>query len=105
MKFLSLILAIFFVALSAIPCPDVFVEQELHHNEISGHDHGQEEGDGCPITCVCNCCGMPLGFEPLEIYNLMSFDTTITTQLNSIYQSIYRYDFHSNIWQPPQVIS
>ena len=66
------------------------------------HNHQEDSDDSCPVTCICNCCGMSIIYEPLATFNLVDF-YKISTEVFSSYQSIYRFDFHSNIWQPPQV--
>jgi len=42
--------------------------------------------------------------EPRLTFNL-DLNNQISTEIISVYQSIYRFDYHSNIWQPPQLIS
>ncbi|MUU77501.1 hypothetical protein GN138_03515 [Winogradskyella sp. HL2-2] len=105
MKFLAFILAITMLALSAMPCSDGQNLEDQQHEEISAeHNHQKDSDDSCPITCICNCCGISITYEPLATFELLNFHK-ISTQLISTYQSNYRFDFHSNIWQPPQVIS
>ena len=104
MKFLSLILAVIIFTLSAIPCSDGHNFEDQHQEEIStNHNHQEDRDDSCPITCICNCCGMSIAFETLRLFDLI-FYSRISTQLIATYQPIYRFDFHSKIWQPPQVI-
>lgn len=105
MKFISIILAFLIFALSAKPCSDGRNFEDQHDEALSvEHNHQEDSDDSCPITCICNCCGMSIAYEPLATFEL-NFYTSISTQSIAIYQSIYRFDFHSNIWQPPQVIS
>ncbi|MFD2727361.1 DUF6660 family protein [Hyunsoonleella rubra] len=105
MKSLSLILAITIFALSAMPCSDGQNLEDEQHEEISvQHNHQEDTDDSCPVTCICNCCGMSITYEPLVSYDFI-LQLTISTELIFTYQPIYRFDLHSNIWQPPQVIS
>ncbi|WP_036154677.1 MULTISPECIES: DUF6660 family protein [Flavobacteriaceae] len=105
MKFISFILAVTMFTLTAKPCSDGQNFEDQQQQELSiDHNHQEDNDDSCPITCICNCCGMSIAYEPLATFEL-NFYTSISTQSIAIYQSIYRFDFHSNIWQPPQVIS
>ena len=89
--------------LSAKPCSDGLNLEDQHQDEISvNHDHQEDSDDSCPITCMCNCCGMSITYESISTFNT-SNDSNICVELISSYQSTYRFDFHSNIWQPPQV--
>jgi hypothetical protein len=89
--------------LSAKPCSDGQNREDQYKDDISvNHNHQEDSDDSCPVTCICNCCGMSITYEPLATFNLVDF-YKISTEVFSSYQSIYRFDFHSNIWQPPQV--
>ncbi|MBD3863398.1 hypothetical protein IEG06_08035 [Olleya marilimosa] len=102
MKFLAFILAITMLALSAMPCSDGQNVEDQQQEEITAeHNHQEDSDDSCPVTCICNCCGMSISYEPLAIFQLLTFNK-IPTKLVSTYQSNYRFDFQSNIWQPPQ---
>ena len=91
--------------LSAIPCSDGQNMEDQHQDEISvNHNHQEDSDDSCPVTCVCNCCGMAITYETIKAYNLIEYHK-ISTELISTYQPIYRFNFLSNIWQPPRVIS
>ena len=105
MKFLTIILSLTILFLSTKPCSDGQNAEDQHQDEISAnHNHQEDSDDSCPVTCICNCCGMSITYEPLATLNITLY-SQISTQLISSYQSNYRFDFHSNIWQPPQVIS
>lgn len=105
MKFLAFILAITIFALSAKPCSDGQNIEDQHQDEISvNHNHQEDSDDSCPVTCICNCCGMTITYEPIKTFNL-KLNSEISSELISTYQPIYRFNFLSNIWQPPQVIS
>ncbi len=91
--------------LSAKPCSDGQNIEDKHQDEISvNHNHQEDSDDSCPVTCICNCCGMTITYVPIKTFDL-KLNIEISTELISTYQSIYRYNFLSNIWQPPQVIS
>ncbi|ULC57996.1 hypothetical protein MBM09_08690 [Flaviramulus sp. BrNp1-15] len=105
MKFVTIILSLIILLLSAKPCSDGQNIEDQHQDEISvNHNHQEDSDDSCPVTCICNCCGMSITYEPIKTFNL-KLNIEISSELISTYQPIYRFNFLSNIWQPPQVIS
>ena len=105
MKFLSTILALLIFALSAKPCSDGLNLEDQYEEALSvEHNHQEDSDDSCPITCICNCCGMSITYAPLATFEFIVY-TKISKELIASYQPIYRFNFLSNIWQPPQVIS
>ena len=105
MKFVTIILSLIILLLSAKPCSDGQNIEDQHQDEISvNHNHQEDSDDSCPVTCICNCCGMSITYEPIKTFDL-KLNIEISTELISTYQPIYRFNFLSNIWQPPQVIS
>jgi len=104
-KFVTIILSLIILLLSAKPCSDGQNIEDQHRDEIGvNHNHQEDSDDSCPVTCICNCCGMSITYEPIKTFNL-KLNIEISTELISTYQPIYRFNFLSNIWQPPQVIS
>ena len=105
MKGITIILSLILLFLSIKPCSDRNNAGDQHQDEISvNHNHQNDSDDSCPVTCICDCCGMSITSEPLMSFNFEVI-TEIPTTVFSSYQSIYRFDFDSNIWQPPQLIS
>lgn len=93
------------LTLTSVPCSDGQNAEDLQQEELTvDHNHQEDDNDSCPITCICNCCGMTIAYESLATFEF-NFYYNISTQLIVTYQAIYRFDFHSNIWQPPQIIS
>ncbi|NNF85102.1 MAG: hypothetical protein HKM26_01020 [Winogradskyella sp.] len=105
MKFLAHILAITILTLSVLPCSDGQNIEDQQLEEISvEHNHQEDSDDSCPVTCICNCCGISITYEPLATFDLLDYNKISTAVITS-YRSIYRFNFLSNIWHPPQVIS
>lgn len=105
MKFVTVILSLIILLLSAKPCSDGQNIEDQHQDEISvNHNHQEDSDDSCPVTCICNCCGMTITYEPIKTFDL-KLNIEISTELISTYQPIYGFNFLSNIWHPPQVIS
>jgi hypothetical protein len=104
-KFVTIILSLIILLLSTKPCSDGQNIEDQHQDDISvNHNHQEDSDDSCPVTCICNCCGMTITYEPIKTFDL-KLNIEISTELISTYQPIYRFNFLSNIWQPPQVIS
>lgn len=101
MRLVALILSLFIVSLSLVPCSDdIHVDEQMElASDHSNHDH--EQGDTCNPFCSCSCCGIaglilssPVcysTFQPLEISTISVY--------NSDFVSSYYYFF----WQPPKV--
>ena len=105
MRGITIILSLIILVLSITPCSDGNNAEDQHQDKISvNHNHQNDSDDSCPITCICNCCGIAITYQPIQTFNL-GLNSQISTEIISVYQSIYRYSFHSNIWQPPQLIS
>ncbi len=105
MKAVTFILSLIILFLSLQPCSDGNNTEDQHQDEIStSHNHQNDSDDTCPVTCMCNCCGMSIVYQPLAPFIIIP-NTEISTTVFALYQSNYRFDFQSNIWQPPQLIS
>ena len=105
MKFVTIILSLIILLLSVIPCSDGQNIEDQHQDEISvNHNHQEDSDDSCPVTCICNCCGMSITYEPIKSFSLIEYHK-ISTELITTYQPIYRFDFLSNIWHPHKLNS
>ena len=107
MKFLNIILSIYLVALSCLPCADMEVNSAghslvAHQLEQDSHSH-DKENDLCSPFCVCNCCGSQIvSFFKVETVSFTVVSKSIKTQLPT-YKSILTSNFYGSIWQPPQI--
>lgn len=102
MKYFTIIISLLILVLSIKPCSYGNNTEDQHNDEISAnHNHQEDSDDSCPITCICNCCGMTITYEPIQKFEL-NINIKIPTTVFTTYQSNYRFDFLSNIWQPPQ---
>lgn len=105
MKNIALALSLLFLFLSVKPCTDGNNIEDIHQDEIGmKHNHQKDNDDSCPITCICDCCGMSIVCEPLSKYEF-KFYIKDSIQIITTYKPFYRFDVLSNIWQPPKVIS
>ena len=105
MKFVTIILSLFILALAIQPCADVKAENKTKQYQAKAiHEHENDCDHDCPITCVCNCCGMPITYQAIITYNLV-LNNQISTETKLVHQKNYIFSYHSNIWQPPKLIS
>ncbi|MFN8325740.1 DUF6660 family protein [Flavobacterium sp.] len=108
MKLLTVILSIYLVTLSAIPCADIKSESEVHLEVAQTSDkdnHSHDKGnDLCSPFCICNCCGQvtlnyvaTINYDfPVQFEEIKSSKSTYTSALHS--------NFFGSIWQPPQLV-
>jgi len=106
MKWLSIILSVYFAILLCIPCHDndqPFADQNISHTT---HNHtDQDYGDNCSPLCVCTCCGVVLNQATqidYEIHNTQKIilaDKIVPSTIHTVSQ------FLESIWQPPKGLS
>ena len=105
MRGTTILLSILMLLLMLKPCPDGYNNDHQEGIAIElDHDHSSDTDDDCPTTCVCSCCGTTFTFDLLNT-NIAHTKDIISTEVFSEYSSNYRFDFLSNIWQPPRFIS
>lgn len=105
---MNLILSIYLIALSCLPCADLEVNSPAHTSkELSSnsenHSHDKEK-DLCSPFCICNCCGAQvLSYFPTITFNFPVVSAIIKLPLPT-YKSILSSNFYGSIWQPPQIV-
>ena len=105
MKSISLILGFLILALALKPCSDGLNIEHENDTEIGlEHNHQNDHDDSCAMLCVCNCCGMLIISQIPPTFALHA-KKIISTQINSHYESNYRFNMLFSIWQPPQFSS
>ncbi|MFK5957973.1 MAG: hypothetical protein QM495_03775 [Lutibacter sp.] len=103
MKLLVIILSIYTVVLTAIPCDDVFIndiQQELSITQ-SSNNVNHNTFDLCSPFCSCICCASFFTEQPiyLEILQIK----IPTKKLNAFSNTPFFSDYFSKIYQPPRV--
>lgn len=105
-KWITIILSVYLLALSNMPCADMEVNSAAHKiaqfSSEANHSH-DKQNDLCSPFCVCNCCGA----QVLSYQNHIIFDFPVAFSLISIqlptYNSVFASNFYGSIWQPPQI--
>ncbi|PNW26624.1 DUF6660 family protein [Formosa algae] len=102
MKYLAVILSVYFLALNFAPCEDDASVCDNDTTEISQHsdsDHNQGTSDDCSPFCQCHCCHIHVTqFTPVEISFLVP---DISTELFLHFDSLGQ-DVNQTILQPPR---
>jgi len=110
MKIFWLILSIYLVSLSVLPCRDkeecnktVKVEQ-ASISKTNAHDQHKHEKEHCPPFCICSCCGALSYHLQIPIIHLKkNKDLAIEKKKSSFYAFVFSNDYSSKIWQPPKL--
>lgn len=109
MKIFSVILSVYLLALSCLPCGDVEDCKVVDNEKISfsetNHTNHQEDTETCSPFCICACCGTNIALN----FSFSTFISEIEQQflldkvkINS-YNTKFISDFYGNIWQPPKI--
>ncbi|MEW2920706.1 hypothetical protein AB1A65_04505 [Muricauda sp. ANG21] len=105
MKGPALLLSLLLLLLSIQGCSDGNNTEDMGYESVeTEHNHQNDSDDACPLACTCNCCGTSITHEPIEVFTLQ-VHYQIPILVSTEFRSNYRFDFLSNIWQPPQLIS
>lgn len=109
MKHLSLILSIFVLLLSVVPCSledkclSAYTESLEIENTICNNSCdtcSDNDGDSCSPFLHCNTC---FGFPEAHYYKSLKNAPDLTSDCQSNYVLKYNLsDFISSIWQPPR---
>lgn len=106
MKWITIILSVYLMALSNMPCADMEVNSAAHKtarfSSEDNHSH-DKDNDLCSPFCACNCCGA----QVLSYQTTVTFDFSVVNPIISIqlpnYNSVFASSFYGSIWQPPQI--
>ncbi|MBV8324740.1 DUF6660 family protein [Chryseobacterium sp.] len=107
MNLLRWILAIYFMALSLMPCEDTSRPLDTGNKKIAVSIqgvHSGEKGDICSPLCACSCCQITVSafkMDPLlEIPEQIPayFSKKILFQKND-----FAYQVYDHVWQPPKI--
>jgi hypothetical protein len=106
-KWIAIILSLYLLVLSNMPCADLEIGSAIHKtaqfSSESNHSH-DKDNDLCSPFCACNCCGAQvLSCEIPEIIDFPVNHSIITVPLPS-YHSVFASNFYGSIWQPPQIV-
>lgn len=107
MNLLRWILAFYFMALSLMPCEDVYQPSGSANTALQlsvQESHSKDKGDICSPLCMCSCCQITVSaFKMASLINIpvhvkMYFSKKILFQKNN-----FAYQVYDHIWQPPKI--
>lgn len=109
MKLINIILAVYVLALSCIPCADEASEQNPNlakvfiysGNSHSGHNHENDSCELCSPFCICACCGGFTVAKTLPQLNPLTHFTNNEAQRFD-YSSVSLSNYSSQFWHPPK---
>ncbi len=101
MKFTAVILSIYIMALTTMPCTDNHTSDEISSTfELSELDHiHSSDIDLCSPFCFCNCCqtlSQLTIYKSFQIYRI-GFNLSIPVSVQNEIEYIISF------WQPPKV--
>ncbi|AZQ59842.1 hypothetical protein EJ994_13935 [Maribacter sp. MJ134] len=104
MKFLAVILSLYFLALNVVPCGDDGQISDSVTTEFQvDFDQNQEHGDCelCSPFCQCHCCHSHTLVFGLDIFK--PIEPTIAQECFSHFESVSE-DLVFSLFQPPRII-
>lgn len=105
-KMTSLILALYTLVLSLVPCSDDISiisggDHSISSIEDHSHSHESETQDSCTPFCICQCCGSSIN---LPLYAFISSNKkVVNSKKYPNYISSYSFVFKEGVWHPPSV--
>lgn len=110
MNFLKLLLTIYFMVLTLVPCNDVNNHPQNNVNQSysallnSEDSHSKNQGDICSPLCSCSCCHITVGSFKLNPSLLLPKKTTGYHSKKILFEkNDYVSLVHNKIWLPPKV--
>ena len=102
MKIIAIILSVYILVLTAVPCIDVPQDNTLHKTELSTKtsDNHQSNTNNCSPFWPCNSCVAPVVSKVCSLsFNCFSYSQTYFAE----YQSGHITNLSLAIWQPPKI--
>lgn len=108
MKYLTILLSIYILALSFVTCSDTIVNT-LHDEDVielaQDFDHGNhshsDEADFCSPFCSCQCCQVTVDIFHFPTFNLGA-ELLLLEEISSIHHDISQ-EILQSLYQPPIV--
>ncbi|UFH30911.1 hypothetical protein LNP04_13095 [Chryseobacterium sp. C-71] len=107
MNLFRLILAMYFVVLSVMPCEDIHKQSGSNKTELSfslDESHSKDKGDICSPLCICNCCQITVtAFKMDALVNIPKQIQTYFSKKILFQKNNFAYQVYDHIWQPPKI--
>lgn len=107
MNIFRLILAMYFMVLSVMPCEDVHQQSGSKKTELSfnvDESHSKDKGDICSPLCICNCCQITVTAFKMDVsVNIPKQIQTYFSKKILFQKNNFAYQVYDHIWQPPKI--
>ncbi|WP_394342336.1 DUF6660 family protein [Taibaiella soli] len=105
MKFFTLIMSIYLLVLSCIPCNEgqegnVITEQKI--SATNQKRHHQTGNEVCTPFCTCSHCPASAFYQPLSHFNVPI--TVFQSLKYPVYNASFCLEVSLSIWQPPKIV-
>lgn len=104
MKFFALIMSVWLLILSCLPCGDSREYNDRGATAISAKTDHQQRKQGiehCTPFCSCSCCSISLSYPNILTYTIAN--KLFTTKKYSAYSTPFCKEVSLAIWQPPKI--
>ncbi|MFN0082794.1 MAG: DUF6660 family protein [Ferruginibacter sp.] len=104
MKIFAVIMSIYLLGLSCIPCGDKEERNAKGAQTISAikHQHQHDNtNDACTPFCSCSCCPASAFFQPLSHFSI--YKVVFPSKKYPVYNSSFCPQVSFSIWQPPKI--
>ena len=104
MKFINLLLSIYIIALSCLPCTDAegYIENNTAVVKNQEKAISEHHADSCSPFCICNCCHSN-GFYKTADYTTAAIIKINTENTKIEYSPVFISTFYKSIWLPPKI--
>jgi hypothetical protein len=102
MRFFKIILAVYLLGLSLVPCSDETTDKDtIVTIEASSDSHSDHTGheDNCTPFCNCSCCGVAV----LIAQNFFLFEKPVFNSSELFYKPEAVLSISHSIWLPPKI--
>ncbi|WP_415324909.1 DUF6660 family protein [Chryseobacterium sp. MMS23-Vi53] len=108
MNILRLLLTIYFMVLSLVPCSDVHAQSpsinEVLQVTFQTDTHSKDKSDVCSPLCSCNCCQITV--TSFKSDPLIEFPEQVQAYFSKkilFRKNNFAYQVYDHIWQPPKI--
>lgn len=105
MNLFRIFLAFYFLALSVMPCSDIYSNMTSDNSdsiEIS-HSEAGDKQDVCSPLCFCNCCQISLMIFDFKAYAELNPILVFYSKRILFHKNTFAYQVYYPIWQPPKI--
>lgn len=106
MRFFFLLLGLYLLGLSFMPCRDrhgIEGKKGTSITMLSSNESHEDADDSCTPFCTCSCCAISINYTPL--FRLVAVKPFTFSRQFPLYQEKATHSNIYNIWQPPKSLA